>query len=279
MMNSRLKEVLIRTPLLGRVLLFVYRALLAFKTTLMPFRSAIKWLFTSRETTNFTYDLEVDNKRYLAAMIADIFGMSCGRVMDFIEELENDAELRAHILDETAKSDFAFLADSTIRYGRRVGWYAVVRAMKPKVVVETGVDKGMGSCVLTAALRRNAQEGSGGKYYGTDINPRAGYLLSGPYAEFGEILYGDSIESLDTLNLQIDLFINDSDHSADYEAAEYETIADKLSENAVLLSDNVQCSSRLLDFSLKNSRQFLAYQEKPANHWYPGAGIGFSFVR
>jgi predicted O-methyltransferase YrrM len=151
--------------------------------------------------------------------------------------------------------------------------------MKPRVVVETGVDKGMGSCVLTAALRRNAQEGVAGKYYGTDINPRAGYLLSGPYAEFGEILYGDSIESLKALDAQIDLFINDSDHSADYEALEYETIAHKLTAHAVLLSDNAHCSGRLLDFSLDRNRSFLFYQEKPVNHWYPGAGIGFSFVR
>lgn len=278
-MNSRLKETLIRIPVLGRILLFFYRALLALGAALHPLRPAMKWLFASRETTNFTYELEADNKRYLAAMIADIFGMSCRQVMAFIEELETDEELRSHILEETLKSDFAFIADSTIRYSRRVGWYAVVRAMKPKVVVETGVDKGMGSCVLTAALRRNAQEGTEGKYYGTDINPRAGYLLSGPYAGFGEILYGDSIESLKALETPIDLFINDSDHSADYEAAEYETIAGKLSEHAVLLSDNAHCSGRLLDFSLKQKRSFLFYQEKPVNHWYPGAGIGFSFVR
>ena len=37
-------------------------------------------------------------------------------------------------------------------YGRRLGWYALVRALKPRTVVETGADKGLGSCVL-AALR------------------------------------------------------------------------------------------------------------------------------
>jgi len=279
MMNSRLKETVIRIPVLGRMLLFLYRAMLAFRTVLRSFCTAIKWLFTSRETTNFTYALEANNKRYLAAMIADIFSMPYGQIMGYIDELEQDEELRSHILDATAKSDFAFIADSTIRFSRRVGWYAVVRAMKPAVVVETGVDKGMGSCVLTAALRRNAQEGAKGRYYGTDINPRAGYLLSGPYAEFGEILYGDSIESLQALDAQIDLFINDSDHSADYEAAEYETIADKLSNHAVLLSDNAHVSGRLLDFSLNRNRNYLFYQEMPVNHWYPGAGIGFSFLR
>ena len=30
---------------------------------------------------------------------------------------------------------------------------------KPKIVVETGVDKGLGACVLTAALMKNSEEG------------------------------------------------------------------------------------------------------------------------
>lgn len=278
-MNSVFKEKLIRIPLLGCVLLFGYRSLLALGVVLSPLRATVKWLFTSRETTNFTYDLEANNKRYLAAMIADIYAMPYEQIMGYILELESDSELQAHIRDETNKSDFAFIADSSIRYSRRVGWYAVVRALKPAVVVETGVDKGLGACVLTAALQRNRREGFEGRYYGTDINPRAGYLLSGSYAELGEILYGDSIESLKTLEAKIDLFINDSDHSTDYEAAEYETVADKLSERAMILSDNAHCSGSLLDFSLKRNRNYLFYQEKPDNHWYPGAGIGFSFLR
>jgi hypothetical protein len=44
------------------------------------------------------------------------------------------------------------------------------------------------------------------------------------------ILYGDSIESLAKLDESIDLFINDSDHSAEYEAREYITVGPRLSE-------------------------------------------------
>jgi predicted O-methyltransferase YrrM len=149
--------------------------------------------------------------------------------------------------------------------------------MKPKVVVETGVDKGLGSVVLCAALLRNRNDGEPGRYYGTDLNPAAGYLLSGKYAETGEILYGDSIESLRALGDPIDLFINDSDHSAEYEAAEYETIKDNLSPSAVILGDNSHVTDKLFQFSRHNGRQFIFWEEEPINHWYPGGGIGFSF--
>ena len=118
-----------------------------------------------------------------------------------------------------------------------------------------------------------------GDYIGTDINPEAGFLFSAEYAQAGKVLYGDSIESLRALDATIDLFINDSDHSADYEAAEYEVIRDKLSDRAVLVGDNSHGSDRLLEFSLQQKRDFVFFKEEPVNHWYGGAGIGISFRR
>ena len=111
------------------------------------------------------------------------------------------------------------------------------------------------------------------------IEPKAGYLLSGDYANYGHILYGDSIESLKSFDGMIDLFVNDSDHSEDYEAEEYDIIENKLSVNAIVLGNNSHCTDKLLEFSLKAKSHFLFFQEKPYNHWYPGAGIGISFMR
>jgi hypothetical protein len=58
--------------------------------------------------------------------------------------------------------------------------------------------------------------------------PKAGYLLRGEYARYGEILYGVSIEALRKLGRPIDIFINDCYHSAACEANEDETIVDRL---------------------------------------------------
>lgn len=274
-----LKISIARTPYLGRAVLTVFRAKKAVEHSRGPIFNFVRWLFTSRETTNFTYDLKDENKRYLASLIADVLSLEFDSIASYIKEIEGDAELKSHVAVATARSDLGFMADSEVRLGRRIGWYAFARALKPGVVVETGVANGLGACVLTAALRRNKEEGYEGRYYGTDINPRAGYLLSGGYADFGEILYGDSIASLKKMEGKIDLFINDSDHSADYEAEEYETIAGKLSDRAVILGDNSHCSDRLLEFSLRTNRHFVFFQERPLGHWYPGAGIGISFKR
>lgn len=275
----RLKKALIRTPILGPVVLLASRARTASGYFSGPLSNLFRWLFTSRETTNFTYDLEANNRRYLASLLADVTGTSCESVLGYFAELENDAALRTHIAEVTAKSDLVAVADKEVRFGRRIGWYALVRILRPSVVIETGVDKGLGACVLAAALRKNQEDGFPGRYYGTDINPEAGYLFSGVYTQLGEILYGDSIDSLKRFEGMIDLFINDSDHSADYEAEEYETIAAKLSARAFVLGDNSHCTDKLLAFSVAAKRHFVFFQEKPQRHWYPGAGIGISFLR
>jgi hypothetical protein len=239
----------------------------------------VSWLFASREFTNYTYHLTGINKKYLAAFVAHVTGISHQEAKRYIDELAQDVSLREHIRRRVQGSSEASFADAEMPFGRRMGWYGVVRAVKPRIVVETGVDKGLGSCVLTAALQRNAQEGHEGYYYGTDINPKAGYLLTGEYARFGEIRYGDSIESLKSLDVEIDVFVNDSDHATEYESREYVTVESKLSKDAIIIGDNSRDSDELLRFAERTGREFLYFQEEPDRHWFPGAGLGVAYLR
>jgi hypothetical protein len=158
-------------------------------------------------------------------------------------------------------------------FGRRLG---VVRILKPSVIVETGVDQGAGACLLCAALMRNAAEGHPGRYFGTEIRTEAGVLFTKAYSTVGTILLGGSIDSLERFGEPIDLFINDTDHSPVYEAAEYDTIRDKLSPRAVILGDNSHATTALAEFSERRGRRFVFFSERPKDHWYPGAGIGIS---
>ncbi len=236
------------------------------------------WLSTSRETTNFTYDLTELNLTHLAGFVSGVTGATLAQAEAMIAELAADKELAEHVRVQTQNAGpRGELSDLVARYARRAGWYALVRLTKPRLVVETGVEKGLGSVVLCAALRKNAAEGHPGRYLGTDIDTGAGWMLKGPYAEVGKILYGDSIESLKTITDPIDFFINDSDHSSDYERREYETIAGKLSDRAIILGDNAHVTPEIYNFARKSGRKFLYFQERPKDHWYPGAGIGAAF--
>ncbi|MGE0407217.1 MAG: class I SAM-dependent methyltransferase [Candidatus Korobacteraceae bacterium] len=238
---------------------------------------AASWVVASREDTNYTYSISDRNLAYLAHAVSLVTGAPYELTSDYVAEAREDERLRTHVIRAVRQSPYRERSDARCEFGRRLGWYAFARVLKPRLIVETGVDKGHGAVLLCAALLRNAEEGSPGRYCGTDINPRAGWLLSGAYKTVGEILYGDSITSLKKLGGPVDLFINDSDHSADYEYQEYKTIEPKLSPGAVILGDNTRITEKLAVFSRETGRAFLYFQDEPEGHWYPGAGIGISF--
>jgi predicted O-methyltransferase YrrM len=272
-----MRQAVLRSPL-GRLSLIPYRYWSGRRYLAPSSRALRRWVLTSREYTNFTYDLEWLNECYLAAFVAHVTGHSVQEIESYFEELQSDEQLRTHICRTIASHPSGRFADPP-KYGKRLAWYAFARALKPSLVVETGVDKGLGACVLASALLRNAEEGSPGRYLGTDINPRAGYLLSGRYSEAGTIAYGDSIETLKQLDDPIDMFINDSDHSADYERREYETVQATLAPSAVVVADNAHANAELFRFAQRTARTFLFFREQPKEHWYPGGGIGVAFTR
>lgn len=269
---------LVNTAPLGFLLLIPYRALVLFRGIFSTLRSSFFWLFTSREYTNFTYALTPLNRKYLARFVAETSKRPETEIEAYFQELERDESIPKAIRDSLRAEKLQNTGDGAFLPGRRLGWYGLVRALKPRLVIETGIDKGLGSLILCKALEKNEKEGKPGRYIGTDINPRAGTFLKANPSKAGKILYGDSLESLKSLNETIDLFINDSDHSSDYERREYEAIFPRLSKNGIILADNAHCSDQLLDFSKTTGRHFAFFEEKPAKHWYPGAGIGISFT-
>jgi predicted O-methyltransferase YrrM len=232
-----------------------------------------RWAKARSEESNFLYNIDQRTRTNLANLLATLFGGKPETYRAYFREIDEDKPFYAHITTRLREA----LPDATsIHIGRRLGWYAIARATKPKLIIETGVDFGLGSCTLCAALLRNTADGFPGRYIGTDINPAAGRIFTEPYRSMGDIAYGDSIETLSRMKEPIDLFVNDSDHSAKYEGKEYETIAPLLSDQSVILGDNSHTNTVLADFSERHGRRFAFFHEVPADHWYPGAGIGVS---
>ena len=256
-----------------------YSAIMATKYYNFKYLQIFKWAFTSNEDTNFTYELTDKNNLELLKTIELCFNVSFDKLMKYLDEILTDEHFKTSIRNKIENSDFKTFADRHVSFSRRVGWYIIARVLKPKVLIETGVDKGLGSVVLCSALLRNKEEGFPGRYYGIDINPKAGYLLDQNYNSIGEILYEDSIDYLKKFDKKIDLFINDSDHSATHEHMEYQIIKNKLSTNAFILGDNSHVTDELLKFSIENGRSFILFKEEPKDHWYPGASIGISFTK
>jgi len=275
-MDSRyIRKVFSKIPGLNELSRRAQRRKRAWSYYLPITRRINNWASKKTESSNFYYELSKNNKADLAALISVVTKTSIAVIENLFKELDDDESLRTHIGNSWAHNPQ--MADAKVAYARRIGWYAITRILKPKIVIETGVHQGVGACVITSALIKNSYEGYLGKYLGIDIDRSAGQLLTYPYSEFGTLIYGNSLDCLNSLDELVDLFINDSDHNSEYERQEYATVINKLSDTCVILGDNCHASSALRDFSSKNHRNFLFFKEIPDDHWYPGAGIGFSY--
>jgi predicted O-methyltransferase YrrM len=236
-------------------------------------RQSARWLVLSREHTNLTYDLTPLNREHLAWLVAEVTGHPVVSVRRHFQELQDDSDLAWQIMEATRRSKRRRLADPVPRYGLRMGWYAFVRALQPEHVVETGTDKGLGACVIAAALLRNGH----GSLTTIDINPDAGYLVDGKYAEVVERKVGNSLDVLPLLSKPIDLFLHEVHYTAEHERAEYEAIEPLVGEHTVILSDNAKRTNELARWAEIHGRRFLYFHEVPADHWYPGTGICAAF--
>lgn len=238
-------------------------------------RASARWLLHSREHTNLTYDLTPLNREHLAWFVAEVTAKPVSAIRGYIDEVEQDEELRSVVLKGTASSNRRRLADDRVSLAKRLGWYALVRAMQPGHVVETGTDKGLGTLVLAAALLRNGS----GTVTTIDRNEDSGYLIVGRYAGVTNRILGDSTECLKTMTQPVDFFIHDSLHTREHEVAELLAVAPRLSQAALVVSDNAHVTDALPEWAEQNDWRYLFWAEQPADHWYPGAGIGAAWGR
>jgi predicted O-methyltransferase YrrM len=237
--------------------------------------ASARWLVTSREHTNFTYDLTTLSREHLAWFVSEVCGIPVSQVRGYFAELDDDDVLRRHIEQQSVRANRHGLADRAARYGRRLAWYAMVRARAPTLVVETGVDKGLGSCVMAAALLRNADEGHDGRMVSIDINPDAGYLIAEPpWSQVVDLVIADSLHALTMVGDDVDMFLHDSDHSPAHEAAELDGVEPHMAPGGLLLTDNATVTNVLADHAEATGRRFLAFRETPVDHWFPGEGLG-----
>lgn len=234
---------------------------------------ALRYLIFGRELDNFTY--EIANEDELARFLDEAVGIPLTAAARYLAELQGDAELRAAI---EAKLVRRADRNRTMPYGRRLGWYAIVRARKPKVVVETGVHDGLGSAVLLRALQRNAEEGSDGTLVSFDIHDQVGWLIPDFVRSRHQLEIGPAPDVFEQAlrGRPVDLFIHDSDHRYEHETAEFEAIGPRAAAHAVLLSDNAHAGTAFRDFCERRGLTFRFFREIPQGHWYPGAGIGLA---
>jgi predicted O-methyltransferase YrrM len=192
-----------------------------------------------------------------------------------VEHLEQArVEFEGSISGTTPRGNpYRFGASTTRASNGRL--YAIVRKLRPQVVVETGVCNGVSTAIILQSLSDNRQ----GRLYSLDFpeftGETGGHFWSGkggavvpagrepgwaiPDGLRGrwELILGQSQEKLPSLLERldrIDLFLHDSEHSYECMTFEYRLAFPHLAEGGVLASDDVTSNSAFEDFAASVSR-------------------------
>jgi predicted O-methyltransferase YrrM len=148
--------------------------------------------------------------------------------------------------------------------------YLVVRAMRPRVVVETGVLYGAASAHILAALARNGE----GELYSIDLphephEPPHGFLVPDELGGRWTLVVGDSRRELPTLLDRlsaIDLFHHDSLHTFQHMTWEYQTVLPHLTPHGVLSSHDVRIAHSVREIFRGNA--FPTFCEAHGLRWW-----------
>lgn len=155
----------------------------------------------------------------------------------------------------------------------RVLIYVLIRHLKPQVVLETGVYYGGNSAFALQALARN----NSGKMVSIDYpdseirrlganasrhslvgdselyDPtlRPGFMVPPSLHVHWELIEGDSLKVIPTLEEIFDFYIHDSDHSMNFLSQELAAGWEKLSNQALILIDDIDWSNAFFAFCVK----------------------------
>jgi predicted O-methyltransferase YrrM len=225
-------------------------------------------IVASPEPDNYTY--EIANEPDLAAWTARVSGCDAIAAQTLIDEPRHDAILMRRLRSATA--GHWLWTKRCPPFGKRLGWYGVVRVLRPTLVLETGAHDGLGSLLVLRALERNGEEGFPGRLVSFDVNRAAGWLV-GSHSLWDLRIQPSSEGMPEVLATSgpLDLFIYDGWHTYEAEYADLTVAASHLSPHGVLLSDDAQVSQALHEVCREFDLEYFEFQELPVRHFYPGA--------
>lgn len=188
--------------------------------------------------------------------LARITGVSARGIRAYLREPVNTPDFARHL--RAAEDTFRRLAlESADLYAKKVLLqYAVVRALSPDRIVETGVANGVSTAHILLALHRNGK----GVLHSVEIgNPAflpqgraAGWFVPDWLRDRWQLHLGDARQVLPELLNRLpalDIFVHDSLHTYDHMLWEFRTAFPCIRPGGVVLADDALWNSAFSDFA------------------------------
>lgn len=218
----------------------------------------------------------VANVDDLAGWLAEAFSRDPTEVRTLISELEGDAALQGELARRLRLPGDR----RPVEFGYRLPWYVIARLAKPRLVVETGIQSGLGSMLILRALQRNAAEGASGELVSVDIAPRAGWLAQGSPSSPWRRLTGPSAPTLwaALAGRHVGMLVHDSPHTEEIQQAEFDFALAHADEQLVLVDASGGETPVLSDLCQRLGVAHHVFDEKPASGFYEGGGVGCAII-
>lgn len=188
---------------------------------------------------------------YQLHLLVKWLGLDIKRIRALLVEIDRNKCFKDAIKDNLNGENYGQIAFPELLY-------VLVRIIKPKVIVETGVSAGVSSAYMLQALNDNCD----GKLYSIDFPNYAiieakqvqqtGFVVPSYLRNRWSLMEGMSADILPTLNRNldgIDMFIHDSEHSYDNMKFEYEEVWDNINYGGLLISHDINDNKAFSEFS------------------------------
>jgi len=144
-----------------------------------------------------------------------------------------------------------------IGYDEAKIFYMITLYNKPKIILETGVANGTSSFFFLSALKKNGF----GKLISVDIKNDVGVVVPDELKSNWDLKIFENdaknlFKSLVASIPEIDIFLHDSDHTYNWQYFEYNAVLNKVKENGLFISDDVDNSYAFIDFYKKLNNKY-----------------------
>jgi predicted O-methyltransferase YrrM len=188
--------------------------------------------------------------------LAQITGERVSRIRQFIDEPAHTPEFLRHV-SECEKTFRTNSIESADLYAKKVLiQYAIVRALRPETIVETGVANGVSSAHVLLALHKNRQ----GILHSIEIGDstylpagrKPGWVVPDWLRGRWKFHLGDARKILRPLARELpplDLFTHDSLHTYEHMKFEFEEAFPLLRPGGILIADDALWNQAFWDFA------------------------------
>jgi predicted O-methyltransferase YrrM len=197
-------------------------------------------------------EITLSDERFLAAAT----GVAIRDIRRFLDEPSETPGFLEHLRNNGCKFRATRISSADLYAKKVLLQYAAIRALRPELVVETGVANGASSSYLLLALRRNGKgmlhsiEVGDSSYLPPGCSP--GWIVPDELRGRWTLHLGDARDLLPELLRQLrglDVFVHDSLHTDEHMRFEFEQAYSHLRDGGLLIADDALWNSAFPDFA------------------------------